>query len=103
MPFHRRANGFRLAQCGDDAEYVMRLEDLMDRHRNRARWHVGERREPAFAELLAPARFVERHDDVRLARVEVRGWIVEGQVAVLADADKRDVDGRRGDRLASGP
>ena len=92
-----------LRRSGTTQRIAMRREDLADRHRDRARWHVGERREPAFADLLPPARLVERHDDVRLARVEVRGRIVEGEVAVLADADERDVDGRRRERLASGP
>ena len=61
-----------------------------------------ERREPALAHLLAPARLVELHDQVWLAGIEVGRRVVEGQVAVLADPDKRDVDGRGGDVATHG-
>ena len=53
------------------------------------------RGEPALADLLAPAGLVERDDEVGLLGVEIGGRIVEGEVAVLADADERDVDRRR--------
>src|SRR5207245_7917523 len=56
--------------------------------------------EPALADLLPPARFVQGHDEVRGVGLEIGGRIVEGEVAVLADADERDVD-RRGCELAS--
>ena len=45
---------------------------------------------PALADLLPPARLVQRHDQVRVSRVEVGRRIVEGEVAVLADADEGD-------------
>src|SRR5204862_2902818 len=54
--------------------------------------HFVDASEPAFPHLLAPARIVERHDQVRLFGVEISGWIVEGQVTVFADADEGDVN-----------
>src|SRR6185436_7031292 len=48
----------------------------------------------SFADLLLPARLIEIHEDVGIGRVEVRRWIVEGEMAVLADAGKHDVNWR---------
>ena len=98
--FDGAADGFCLAQVRHDAQDVSRLENLSDRHRNRARRHIVDRIEPAFADLLAAAGVVEIDDEIRLARVEVGRRIVEGEVAVLADADERDVDGRGRDLVA---
>ena len=56
-----------------------------------ARWHVADRREPPFAHLLTATRIVELDDEIRALGVEIRGRIVECEVAVLADADERDI------------
>ena len=53
-----------------------------------------------FAHLLSPARFIERHDEVGLACVEVCRRIVEGEMPVLADADEGHIDRRRSDLMA---
>ena len=50
----------------------------------------------SFAHLLSTARFVQRDTFHRHRVVEVRHVrIVEGDMAVLANADKREVDGLR--------
>ena len=51
--------------------------------------------EPAFADLLAAAGFVESDNEIRLFGDEIGGRIVESDVAIFADAQKCDVDGRR--------
>src|SRR4051812_23395820 len=49
--------------------------------------------EPAFTELLLPAGFVQRCDDIRLDSIKIRRRIIECQVAILSDARERHVDG----------
>ena len=49
--------------------------------------------EPALPYLLLSAALVEIHDQVRRGGFEIGRWIVEGQVRVLADTDKRHIDG----------
>ena len=49
--------------------------------------------EPPLAQLLPSARFVKLDHNVGFVRFEVRRWVVECQVAVFADSDKRYVDG----------
>ena len=60
-----------LARIGDDDEYLARLQDLADGHRDRRFRDVVEAREPAFPNLLAAACFVQGDDDVRRRRIEV--------------------------------
>ena len=58
-------------------------------------------RKPSFAHLLAAASFVEIDDEIGIFGIEI-GWrIVEGEMTVLADADKRNIDWRRPQRVAN--
>ena len=52
-------NGLRLARIRHDAEDRARLQNLTDRHGDRLRRHLVNRREPALADLLPPARLVQ--------------------------------------------
>ena len=52
----------------------------------------SRRREPALAELLPAAGVVELDHEVRLLGLEVGRRVVEGEVAVLADAHEGHVD-----------
>ncbi len=45
-------------------------------------------REPAFANLLTPARFVEGDDVVDLGGLEIGGWVIECQMAIFSDSNK---------------
>jgi hypothetical protein len=90
-------DGFRFPRIGHDAHDLARGEDLTDRDADRACRHVRDRLEPPFTNLLAPARFVELDDQVGLVGLEVGRRVVEGQVAVLADADERAIDRRLAD------
>ena len=56
--------------------------------------NLGEICEPAFAQLLPPAGFVERDNYVRLLGFKVRWRIIEGQVAVLSYPHKSYVNWR---------
>jgi hypothetical protein len=49
--------------------------------------------------LLLPARFVKVNGNVRLIGVEVRRRIIECDVSVFTDADERDVDRARTNRV----
>ena len=100
LPFEAGVNRRGLARVRHDAEDRARLQNLAHRHRDRLRRHLVDRGEPAFAHLLAPARLVQLHDEVRALGDEVRRRIVEREMSVLADADKGDVDRGRRDRTA---
>src|SRR5712691_5152782 len=93
---HRRG----LAGVGHHAQDPACLHDLADRHRDRPPGHVLQALEPALAELLPAARLVEPHHDVRLLGREIGRRVVEGEVAVLADADEGQVDLAAADQLA---
>ena len=94
LAFDARLDRLRLARVGHHADDLARLQNLAHRHRDGLRRDVRDRAEPAFADLLPAARVVERDDEVRLLGVEIGRGIVERQVAVFADPDKRDVDRR---------
>src|SRR5712691_7507264 len=100
LSLQRIAHGRGLAGVGHHAQDPARLHDLADRHRDRPLGHVLQAREPAFAELLPAARLVEPHHDVRLLGREIGRRVVEGEVAVLADADEGEVDLAATDQLA---
>ena len=59
---HRREDGLRLARVRHDADDRVRLQDLVDRHADRLFRHVRHGREPAFADLLLAAGFIEGDD-----------------------------------------
>ena len=77
-----------------------RFEDLAHRHRDGLRRHLVDRGEPSLAHLLTPARLVQLHDEVWALGQEVCRRIVEGEMPVLADADKGDIDRGRPNRIA---
>ena len=83
ISYRNRLAGIRHAQ--DDA---LALQDLADAHGDGVVRNGRKGREPPFAELLPPAGFVERDNDIGVLGVEI-GWrIVEGEMAVLADSGK---------------
>src|SRR5215210_548103 len=57
----------------------------------------------AFTYLLPAAGFIEIDDDIRLLGLEVGGRVVEGEVAVLADADEGHVRPALRNQLAEPP
>jgi hypothetical protein len=59
--------------------------------------HRIEGGEPSLAQLLAAAGLVEHHDLEPVLRVEIRRWIVERQMAVLADTGEDHIDHQRFD------
>src|SRR4029077_17812196 len=69
-------------------------------HGDRSRRHRREIGEPAFADLLPPAGFVQVHDNVGAAGFEIRRGIVKCEMAVFSDADKRNINRRCEYRLA---
>src|ERR1700757_1281227 len=77
-----------------------RLENLFCGHRKRLLGNLRNIGEPCLADLLLPARLVEIDDDVRFLGVEIGRWIVERDVPVLTDAEKGDVNRRRGNLSA---
>ena len=95
--FERGLHRRRLAFVGHHAEDVAALQNLLHRHAQGLRGHLIETPEPAFAHLLPPARLVQVHDEVGPFGGEVGRRIVEGEMAVLADAAAAQVDRRRAD------
>ena len=97
----RGSDGRRLLGSGHDERDHPAGEDRGHRHGQREPGHVLEPVERAVADLLAPARVVDldRLDRQRVVEVgDVR--IVEREVAVLADADQREVDPAVGEQRA---
>ncbi len=86
--FHRVG----LARVGNGVDDAAALHDHAGAHGDGLLGDVVEGREPAFAELLFAADFVEVDDEVRLFCVEVARRVVEGDMAVFTDADEADVD-----------
>src|SRR5689334_13557327 len=70
---------------------LFRLHDLFNGHADRLSRNIVNAWKPSFTKLLLDALIIELHDEVRYFRIEVCGWIVEGEVAVFADAYKRDI------------
>lgn len=69
------------------------LENLANGHGDGAGGDVRERFEPAFADLLTAAGFIEIDEEVGIFGIEIGGRIVEGEVSVLADADESEING----------
>jgi hypothetical protein len=82
----------RLAGFGNDPDNRAHVQNLPNRHRDRTRWNVADCREPPFTHLLTATRIVELDDEIRALGVEIRGRIVECEVAVLANPDERHID-----------
>src|SRR5262249_42965337 len=90
----RALNGAALGGAGDHAEEVSAVGDRGDRERQGVGGDGGEGGEAAVVDLLLAAGVVERDDLGDLRVVEIGdGGVVEGDVAVLADAQAHDVDG----------
>src|SRR5207245_10123354 len=66
--------------------------NLSNGHRYRLSWDIIQSRKPPLVKLLPAARFVECNDDIRFFGLEIRWRVVERQMAVLAHADKSDMD-----------
>src|SRR5579859_395992 len=88
----RRAYGLRLAGIGHRQDDERAAHDLLHGHGDCLARNVIQRREPALAELLPSASLVEFDALVTLRRGKVGRRIVEGEVAVLADAGEGHVD-----------
>ncbi len=92
IAFHRVANCLGFALVGHGADDGRAVHDLPHAHRDRLARDIVQRRKPTFAQLLPAARFIELDENVRLVCLKIGRRVVEGQVAVLADADERHVD-----------
>src|SRR5262245_19793443 len=101
MPSHYRSRNLRtdfaletifdslsLTRIRHDTNNLPRFQKLIDGHRNSLLGHFGQIFEPAFADLLAPACFVETDNDICLVCVEIRRRIVKGEMTILPDARK---------------
>ena len=71
LPFERILRGLRLARVRHRQHDQRALQDLADAHRDRPLRHGVQCREPALAELLLPAGFVEIDDDIGLLGLEI--------------------------------
>src|SRR6516225_2243733 len=93
-------NGGRFAGIRNDRENFLGLQYLLHRHGNGLLGNFIEILEPAFADLLQPARMVKSNSDVWLFRVEVGGRIVERDVPIFTDAQKCNINWRCSDGCA---
>src|SRR5580704_5977386 len=90
----------RFASVGHDRENFPGFENLTHRHGDRILRHLRNIGEPGLAHLLLSARLIEIYDEIRFFGIKISGRIVEGNMTVLADSKKRDIDRRRS-QLAS--
>src|SRR5690606_31424348 len=95
---HYRAHRLGLAGVRYRQHQPLAGHDLVNRHRDGAHRYGVEVLEPSLAQLLTAARLVELDEDVGIGGFEIRRWVVEGEMAVLADAGKADMDVARPDR-----
>ena len=97
------SNGPGFSPIRDHAEHLPGFEDLFNGHGDGLYWHVTDSLKPTFADLLAAARLVEFHNEIRFLRVEV-GWrIVKSEVTVLPDANESCINGLARNQLADSP
>src|SRR5262249_53867915 len=94
--FHRA----RFALIRHNTNYFFRFEDLTNGHRDCPVGDLVNAPEPSFAGLLAAARFIESHYQIRLLGVEISRRVIERQVPILADPDKGNVDRSCGQETA---
>ena len=90
----RGQDGIRLPWPGNDHRDMGRRQKRRDREGEGVSGHVLDPIETGIVELLGTAGLVEP-DDLHLHRVEKvgDGWIVEGEMTVLADPGTDDVGG----------
>ena len=69
------------------------LQDLANAHGDGLARNIFHTGEPPFPQLLAPAGLIQVYDDKWIFRLEVGRGVIEGQVAVLANADQGHIDG----------
>ncbi len=86
-------DGGGLAMVRDGADDVFGLHDLADGHGDGSFGDIGQGVEPAFAELLATAGFIEMDDDVGFFGFEIGWGVIEREVSVFTDADEGDING----------
>src|SRR5580658_657479 len=91
LTFETRLYCLRFALLRNDRHDLSRFQNLPRRHRDRARRHLGNICEPALADLLPAARFVEIDDEIRIFGFEICRRIVKGNVPVLADAYESNI------------
>src|SRR5882724_3962196 len=93
--FKARFHRLRLSRIRYDRENLLGLKNLLHRHRERLLWHLRDISEPCLAHLLATAGLVQVDDQVWLLGLKIRGGIVEGDMAVLPNSEKFNIDGCR--------
>lgn len=98
--FKARFDGLRFARIGDNRDDRLGFQNLPDGHGDRLHRNFREISEPSFADLLLATGFVEIHDDVGFVGIEIGGRIVEGEMAVFADAGEGEVNRRGADCVA---
>src|ERR1043165_5288953 len=103
LKLDRCSHRFSLSRIRNDAQNISALQYLPDRHRNRLRRNFTNTSKPTLTALLPAARFIEINHEVRFVDVKIGGRIVEGQVPVFTDTDKRNVDRLLRDQLTNTP
>ena len=58
-------------------------------------WNLRQIREPGLAHLLPPASLIQFDHEIRVFNFKISRRIVEGEVPILTNAQKGDIDRRR--------
>src|SRR5436190_24344054 len=84
-----RLPGFR-HNCDD----LLRFKNLPNRHRNRPPRNLIQTFKPTLSHLLPPTGLIKVHYDVRLVSLKVGRRIVESQMPILPNTNKRKINWR---------
>ena len=91
--FEHALDGLSFAFIGNHVHDDFALENLGNTHAESVSRHSFKGGEPAFAQLLTAAGFIQFDDQEGFISVKVSRGIIESDMAVFADADKGDVNG----------
>src|SRR5437016_3396230 len=93
LSFKARFDRFRFSSIRDDANNLFRFQNLAHAHGNGSARYVVQSWELSFPELLTPASFIQRNNQIFFLGFKIGGRIVEGEMPVLSDSNKSDIDG----------
>src|SRR5260370_16675580 len=98
-----KLNRGSLPRVRHDANNFFRIQNLTHRHGNGSPGNFRNIGEPSLANLLATADFVKVDDQISGFRLEVRGRLVNSQVAILPPTPTTNLNLRPTHHLAHTP
>jgi hypothetical protein len=91
FPFQTRVNRQSFALIWHDANNLPGAQDLPYGHGDGFLRHILHLSEPAFIDLLFPARFVEVNHQKWLLRLKISRRIIESKVPIFSDTSEQNI------------